>query len=91
MGLFDLFKKKTSPKSFEEIVGHAYGETIKTICQQYGDDELAGVFLLTAIHSTYESLRTDKKLLLKSGLSEPEYEEVMKKMYRKMCDTYLKY
>jgi hypothetical protein len=86
MGQPDLFRNEIFRKSVE----YAYESSVETALQQCGGDELiAGVLVYSAIASTYDTLKRDKKLLLLSGLTELEYEKLMQSVCDKMLGKYL--
>lgn len=90
MGLSDLFRKKTHSDFFREEIEKTYRNAVATAIKQCGGNEfIAGVLIQSAIASTYDTLKRDKKLLLISGLTEMEYKMLMENICKEMLDKYL--
>ncbi|WP_315085396.1 hypothetical protein [Bacteroides heparinolyticus] len=91
MGTFDWFRKKSPAETLEKEVKTTYKRVVKNaIRQSNGNLLIAGVLVQSAITSTYESLKTNKDLLLQSELTEIEYNNMMERIFKEILSIYLK-
>ncbi len=90
MGLSSFYSKRNPADILEEKVRETYKNTVERILRECRENEfLAGIMVQSAIASTYDALKQDKDLLLLSGLTELEYENMMERICKEILDIYL--